>query len=223
MRTIALCTLLAAATGVHAETTPANFLDGERSLPTLIEFPELRGDATVTISCLGIIESNGRMEEHSCYRRQAGDEVFIREIYDIMKKARFQPAVVDGRERSVVFQYRIQFAKKGDEQEIRLVANPGYEENVDAYGQEHIAAQRVFAKEDWQKSCPQQAGFLVLAKANVDFEGTPSAVSIVHADGIPITQRCEQALIDNLLASQFVPAIADGESVPSTFVEPFGN
>lgn len=224
MRTlIAVCVGLMIGNQVFAQTTPADFLDGERSLNMLIEFPELRGDASVTISCFGLLDGGGKMGEHGCYQRNPGDDVFVRNIYDIIKKARFTPAMHDGRQVTVVFQYRIQFVKKGEEQIIRMVANPGYEENVDAYGSEHIAAQRVYGKEGWEKSCPKQAGFVVLAKANVDYEGTPSSASITQAGGIPITQRCEQALIDNLLNSRFIPAMVDGETVTSTFVEPFGN
>ena len=155
--------------------------------------------------------------------RNPGDEAFIAAIYDVIKKARLVPARYQGKEVEVVFQYRIQFVKKGDEQTLSLVANPGYEENVDAYGSEHVAAQRLMRKETWQKSCPQQTRFVVLAKANVDYEGRPSAASIEHAEGIPITPRCESALIQNLLDSRYIPAYADGEPVTSTFVEPFGN
>ena len=208
-----------------AETafTPADFSTGDKSLGNLIEFPELRGDASVTISCLGLLSGRGKFDQHACYQRNPGDETFIAPIYKAVKKARLKPASYAGRQVDVVFQYRVKFVKAGDEQTLNFVANPGYEENVDAYGPEHIAAQRLMHKETWQNSCPQQTKFLVLARANVDYDGRPSAVSIDHADGIAITPRCEAALVQNLLDSRFIPAFADGEAVPSTFVEPFGN
>ena len=121
-----------------------------------------------------------------------------------------------------MFQYRVHFEQKGEEQNLVFLANPGLGENVEAYGIDHTAAQRLMEKERWQKSCPQQTKFLVLARANVDWEGRPSAVSIQHMGGIPITQGCEQALQQAILDSRFIPAFADGEPVPSTFVEPFG-
>ena len=101
---------------------------------------------------------------------------------------------------------------------------------------QHVGAQRLMRKEAWQKSCPQQNRFVVMARANVDWDGNPSAVSITHLDGIPITQKCEDAIRNAVLDSRFIPvplprfppvrcipAFADGEPVPSTFVEPFGN
>ncbi len=219
--------LLAAVYGLtaHAQvtSTPARFGDGEKSVGRLIEFPELRGDTTVTISCLGIVTSRGKLDKESCYLRSPGDEPFIAAFMKASRKARLVPATFDGRPVSVVFQFRVQFKKEGEEQTILFAENPGYEENVNAYGAGHIGAQRVMRKETWQKSCPKQAKFVVLARGNVDYDGTPGAVSIEHGTGIPITDTCRAALEENLLNSRFIPAFADGESVPSTFVEPFGN
>lgn len=221
---IALLACIATVQSAPAQQhTPADFGDGEKSLGKLIEFPELRGDTSVAISCIGLLEKNGKLEKHGCYRRNPGDETFAASIYSVIKKARLVPAVYDGKPATVVFQYRAQFVQKGEDKEINFVANPGYAENVEAYGHEHVAAQRLFGKEGWGKSCPRQAKFVVLVKANVDYDGTPGAVSVTHAEGIPITQKCEQAIIDTIVTSRFIPAMADGEAVPSTFVEPFGN
>lgn len=224
---VVVLTLLASGVGnpVSAETafTPGRFGDGEKSLGKLIRFPELRGDTTVAISCIGILTGRGKLDKHSCYRRNPGDETFITEILRGSRKARLVPATYDGRAVDVVFQYRVQFKKEGEELTLQFVANPGYEENVEAYGTGHIAAQRVMAKENWQKSCPRQAKFLVLARANVDYDGTPGAVTIQPGTGIPITETCRSALEQTMLNSRFIPAFADGESVPSTYLEPFGN
>jgi hypothetical protein len=215
--------LLAAAGSAAADSVPAGFGSGEKSLGELIEFPELKGDTIATISCIGIVEKSGKLDRHGCYKVNPGDDTFIASIYKAVKKARLTPASIDGKEVDVVFQYRAQFVKKGDTQTVEFVANPGHGENVEAYGSEHVAAQRVMAKETWEKSCPQQARFIVLARANVDYEGRPGAVSIEHLNGIQVRPKCIEALTANILASRFIPAFADGEPVPSAFLEPFGN
>ena len=220
---VLLACIGAASNSGAQEYSPASFSDGEKSLSELIEFPELRGDASVTISCLGLLEANGKLDKHGCYVRNPGDETFVAAIYKAVRKARLVPAVYDGKSATVVFQYRVQFVQKGEEKEVNFAANPGYGENVEAYGHEHVAAQRLFRKEAWQRACPKQAKFVVLVKANVDFNGTPSAVSVTHVNGISITGKCQQAIIDDVLGSRFIPAMADGEPVPSTFIEPFGN
>ena len=228
MQSLRVTTVLAAALlslSANAQTSfsPARFGDGEKSLGELIEFPELRGDTTVTISCLGILSARGKLDKHSCYRRNPGDEPFIAAFLKASRKARLVPATYDGRAVPVIFQFLIQFKQEGEEQKLLFAAHPGYEENVLAYGGNHIGAQRVMGKETWQKACPKQAKFVVLARANVDYDGTPGAVTIEHGTGIPITDACREALEANMLNSRFIPAFADGESVPSTFVEPFGN
>ena len=215
--------LAATASTALAEFSPATFSTGEKSLETLIEFPELRGDVSVTISCISLLARNGKLEEHGCYQQNPGDEAFIAPLYKAARKARLVPAVLDGKPVSVVFQYRAHFTKQGEDETVQFVANPGYEENVEAYGAAHVAAQRVYTKDDWEKSCPKQARFIVMVRANVDYDGTPSAASVTHLNGINITEKCEQAIIDSVLESRFIPAHADGEAVPSTFVEPFGN
>jgi len=220
---LALGAAICGGASAQAEFSPANFGDDEKSLRNLIEFPELRGDTAVTVSCIGVLKSRGKFDQHYCYQRNPGDETFVRQIYRVIKKARLKPATYNGRGVEVVFQYQVRFEQKGEEQRLDFAANPGLGENVEAYGIRHVAAQRLMRKEQWQKSCPQQTQFVVLARANVNWEGTPSAVSITHMDGIPITQKCEQAITQAVLDSRFIPTFADGEPVPSTYVEPFGN
>jgi len=207
----------------QSEFQPASFGDHEKSLGRLSEVPELRGDTLVTILCIGILEDNGKFDGHGCFQRDPGDGTFISRIYDAAKKARLTPATYGGREVDVVFQYQVQFRQKDEERTLGLLPNPGVEENVEAYGPEHSAAQRLLHRGSWEKDCPQQTAYRVLVKANVDLDGTPSAVSVNHVSGIPITARCEQALERTILDSRFIPAFDDGEAVPSTYAELFGN
>lgn len=214
---------VSAETARQADFTPAAAGNGENSFQNVIEFPELRGDTTVEIGCLGLLENNGKFDEHLCYRVNPGDDTFIRAIAKSIRKVRFVPATLDGKDVDVVFQYRAKFVKAGDDETIEVIANPGVVENVEAYGSDHVAAQRVMKRERWQDECPKKARFIVLARANVDFDGTPSSVSLQHMDGIRITEKCSTAIEQNLLASAFIPAEVDGETVPSTYIEPFGN
>ena len=225
LTTLAILAMTAApATGTAQPTyVPGNFGSGEKTLAELIEFPEMRGDVSVAIYCIGVLTSKGKLDKHGCFRRDPGDETFGAAIYKAADKARLQPATYNGKPVSVIFQYRVLFIQKGEDKTLRFVANPGYAENVEAYGHDHIAAQRLYDGERWQKACPKQASFTVLARANVDYDGTPAAASVEHIQGLVITERCQQAIIDAILASRFIPAMDDGEPVPSTFVQRFGN
>lgn len=208
----------------RAERIPALLPEGEESLQALIEFPELKGDTTAVIRCAARVESNGRMRDNGCVANAPADELFIVPINRAARKARLSPAVADGRAMEIYLQYRVEFTKTGDEQTVRVYPNPGVKENIEAYGPEHVAAQRAIGKEEWQDVCPERAQYLVWLKGHVAEDGSQSNLSLTHGAGLSPAPRCRQAILDSVAASVFFPALAeDGEPVPSTFVEPFGN
>ncbi len=206
-----------------AERTPARLASGKDALPTLIEFPELKGDTTAVIRCAAIVENNGKLDMNGCIAEQPADQLFIEAIIEAADDARAVPAVADGDKKPVYLQYRVEFIKKGSEQTINVYPNPGVQENIDAYGQDHVAAQRVVGKEKWQDECPKSSAYFVWLKGHVAPDGTPSSLSLTHGGGLKPTPRCQQAILDTVTNSLFFPALADGEPVPSTYVEPFGN
>lgn len=219
---ILLIATLASGEG-RAERTAAVLGDGEDSLSQLIRFPELKGDTTAVIRCAARVEENGRMKDNGCAATSPADQVFIEPINKAARKARLMPANADGRKKEIYFQYRVEFVQKGDEQIVNVFPNPGVQENIDAYGAGHVAAQRVVGKEEWQDVCPERAQYLVWLKAHVAEDGTPSNLSLTHGGGLKPTPRCEQAILASAESSLFFPALADGEPVPSTYVEPYGN
>lgn len=223
LSTSALIALAFLSTDALAERSPALFGSGEESLPSLIEFPELKGDTTVTLRCAALVETNGNLDMNGCYAENPADQLFIKAIVEAAEDARAQPAVADGDPQTVYLQYRVRFVKKGDEQTIDVYPNPGVQENIDAYGEGHVAAQRVVGKEHWQDVCPENAAYLVWLKAHVAPDGMASNLSLTHGGGLNPTPRCRQAILDTVSSSLFFPALADGEPVPSTYVEPFGN
>lgn len=207
----------------RAERQGALLATGEDSLTQRIEFPELRGDTTATIRCAARIQANGRMKDNGCASTTPSDQVFIAPINKAARKARLTPAVADKRNLEVYLQYRVEFIKKGDDETINVYPNPGVQENVEAYGADHVAAQRAIGKEEWQGICPGRAQYLVWLKAHVAEDGTASNLSLTHGGGLKPPPRCEEAILSSAGNSLFFPALADGEPVPSTYVEPYGN
>jgi hypothetical protein len=207
----------------RAERSAAVLGTGEDALQKLIKFPELKGDTTATIRCAARIESNGKMKDNGCAAVSPADQIFIDPINKAARKARLAPAQADGRAQEVYFQYRVEFVKKGDEQAVNVYPNPGVQENIEAYGAAHVAAQRAIGKEKWQDVCPERAQYLVWLKGHVAEDGTPSNLSLTHGGGLKPTPRCQEAILGSAESSIFFPALADGEPVPSTYVEPYGN
>jgi hypothetical protein len=116
----------------RAERMAAMLGTGEDSLPELIEFPELKGDTSAVIRCAARVEDSGKMKDNGCAASSPADQIFIEPINKAAKKARLTPAVADGREAGIYFQYRVEFIKKGDEDTVNVYPNPGVQENIEA-------------------------------------------------------------------------------------------
>lgn len=205
------------------DRNPARVGTGEDSLGARIEFPELKGDTTAVLRCAALVQPNGRMKKNGCYVEAPADQIFIEPINKAARKATMIPASAGGSRQEVYFQYRVQFDKKGDTQTVKILENPGIQENVEAYGQDHVAAQRAVGQEAWQKVCPSRAEYLVWLKAHVAPDGTASSFSLTHGSGITPPPRCQQSIIETAESSTFFPALAEDAPVPSTYIEPFGN
>jgi len=218
--------LLAPLTALQADDTrPANFEHEEmkRRLNKRIVFPKMTRDATVMLHCVSQIASNGRMKETGCYTKDQFDSDFASAVIKGAKKAHMNPAIINGKAQKVYLQFRVGFIAKGDDREIHLFLNNGYTENVEAYGVDYTAAQRVIGKEPWQGKCPQRANYLLTLRAYVGEDGRSDSPSLEKVSGIMPTIDCRNAIKDTILASAFTPALADGYPVPSAYVELFGN
>lgn len=223
---LTLLAILGSAWAIAQDLRPANFdyEEEDRRMDSLIAFPEAKGDISVVLSCFSQIQTSGKMESTACYLKNNYDEPFVMAVNKAAKKARANPAMIDGQPQTVYLQFRVEFIKEGDDERIHFYMNPGYEENVKAYGYEHIAGQRVIGKnEAWNAVCPKRARFAVWVKAYLGEDGRADSPSLVHADGIMPTAACQDAIKQTIINSRYTPAYADGEPVPSTFVEPFGN
>lgn len=221
---LAVCVISLTASAVAAaQRQPARVGTGEDSLPARIEFPELKGDASAVVRCAAQVEDGGDMEKNGCYTEGPSDQLFIPAINEGARRAQMTPASVDGREVEVYFQYRVKFEKKDAETSVTVLENPGVTENVEAYGEDHVAAQRAVGDERWQEVCPSRAQYLVWLRAHVAPDGSVSNPSLTHGGGIMPTPRCQQSILETVENSIFFPALSDGEAVPSTYVEPFGN
>jgi hypothetical protein len=218
--------LLVAGAALSADDMrPANFEheESKRRLDKRIVFPKMTRDATVMLLCISQVAANGKMKETGCYTKDQFEVDFSSAVIKGAKKARMNPAVVNGKAQKIYLQFRVEFIAKGDDRKINLYLNPGYAENVEAYGVEYVAAQRVIGKEPWQDICPQRAKYLLTLKAFVGEDGRSGSPSLEKVSGIMPTPDCQNTIKDTILSSSFTPGMADGYPVPSAYVELFGN
>jgi hypothetical protein len=204
---------------------PATFdhEESKRRLENRIEFPEVKGDMSNMIYCFAQIEKSGKMKDTGCFMKENFDPPFANAIMKAAKKSQMTPAIINGEKRKIYLQFRVEFIAKGDERSIYLYLNPANTENIEAYGYDHIAAQRAIGKEPWQDICPQRAKYLLIARAFVGEDGRSSNPSLERVSGIMPTADCQNAIKETILQSSFTPAMADGYPVPSAFVESFSN
>ena len=225
--TVIVALLFCASAGAQDKFMPAHFgyEEEDRQLYNLIPFPEIKGNVTVMLKCFSQLEASGKMKNTACLMNDQFDAPFAAAVAQAAKKARMTPASINGKDVMVYVQFRTEFVAEGDERKIKVILNPGYPENVDAYGEDHVAAQRLLTgkAEPWQKVCPQRAAYAVWAKAYVGEDGHSDAPSIEHAGGVVPTAACQEAIKAQILESRYIPAIDDGFPVPSTFVEIFSN
>ncbi len=198
-----------------------NITESKNKLDSLIEFPEVTGNISVTISCFSQVQTGGKMKKTGCYSANGFEATFAAAVSKAARKARLNPAIIGGKPRKVFLQFRVEFNAEGAEEKrvetIDLHLNPGYEENIIAYGFEHIAGQRAIGrKESWQEACPRHAKFAVWARAYLGEDGRAESPSVEHATGIIPTAPCIDAIKRVIVASQYVPATSEG-------VEIFGN
>jgi len=215
---------------VAADWRSADFdvAENKKKLDSLIKFPEVTGNISVTISCFSQIQTSGKMKETGCYSANKFEASFGAAVSKAARKALLNPAVIGGKPRKVFLQFRVEFNAEGAEDKrietIDLHMNPGYEENIIAYGFDHIAGQRAIGRDEaWQKTCPRHARFAVWARAYLGEDGKAENPTVEHATGIVPTAPCLNAIKRVIVASQYVPATSEGVAVPSTFVEIFGN
>jgi len=222
----ALTTVLCSAALAQGEFRPADFdfEEDKRRMDRLVVFPEIKGDVSVMLLCFSRVQPNGKMENTGCYLQNNYDEPFVTAVNKAASKARMNPAIIDGKAREIYLQFRVEFVAEKEDRRIHFHLNPGYEENVKAYGEDHIAGTRAFQKkEKWMQICPRRANFAVWARAYLGEDGKADSVSVVHADGIMPTAACQEAIKQTILSSKYTPAYAEGVPVPSTYVEIFGN
>ncbi len=222
---ISFLLLIATAGQASAEFRPASFdhEESKRRLANRIEFPDVSGKVSVMILCYSQIEKSGKMKDTGCYLKDNYDSQFANAIVKAAKKSSMMPALIDGKARKIYMQFRVEFIADGDEREIILYPNPGYTENIEAYGAEFVAGQRAIGKEPWQDVCPQRAKYVVVVRAFLGEDGHTESPSIERLSGIMPTPDCQEMIKETILNSAYVPGMADGYPVPSAFVETFGN
>lgn len=197
--------------------THANFVEGERSMANLVEFPDVDGDIEVIVTCTGIASAKGRLQEAKCSAPNDPDLDFTMAVSRRFNAARLIPATVDGNSEEVDFQFAVHFRQENDRQTVNVY--PNNSKNVDRLGLDYLSAQR-FSPYVWPNRCGSwRREELILEVAIIDATGKPRNIDLVTA-GSSLRPNCKAALESQLKDGRWIPASYKGQFVDSIWVNP---
>ena len=215
---LSMAPIAAADDDVAPSFTPANFVEGERSLKNLIRFPKIKGDLSIVVTCTSIGTAKGRIQEAKCSAADDPDQKFAIAVSRRTRSARITPAIVDGKNEQVDFQFNVVFTRIGETETIDVYTNN--HKNLDRFGPDYISAQRYSPYELPDVCKERRLSYLILEIAVVTKEGRVKE-SDLHVDSIGIAKVCETSLREITRRSRFVPAFHDGSPVESVWVNPW--
>ena len=219
---IAMLILLPAAlVSAQEDTTPtfshARFVDGDRSIGNLVDFPRIDGDAEVAVICNGIATAKGRLDDAICSAPDDIDQKFTMAVSRRFRSTRLVPATIDGRAEEVKFQFTVVFKKQADTETVDVYLNNG--KNVDRLGLDYVGAQ-LYSTHIWPTRC---SGWtrddLIIEAAVVQADGLPREVNVMSASvGLP--PACSAGLTSQLEAARWIPASLEGRYVEAVWINP---
>jgi len=203
--------------GAIPDFTHAKFVEGDRSLKSLIEFPDIDFDVEITLMCNGTASAKGRLQNGKCSSPGDPDLLFTMSVSRVFNTLRVVPATVNGREEEVDFQFVVIFKKAGEAESIEIY--PNNQKNVDRLGLDYISAQRYSPHPLPNRCAGWQKDDLLVEAAIVDVNGRPRDVNVMSASvGIP--RSCRKGIISQLEDARWIPAIYQGQYVESVWINP---
>ena len=191
--------------------TPALLSSGEQSLQNLIEFPDWRGDAEISILCGARLAADGEFLDNHCWGFDRRKFYYIKKIEEVVGDARAIPARVNGKNKSVWIQYSIDFRKIGDAKSI--IVNPNWGFNRKAYGRHYISPQLYYAPKR-SMYCHKDMSFTV--QMQIDESGKIQDAKVISGKA---NDKCQKKLAEFVKNAKYMPAMHQGASVAVKYVD----
>lgn len=198
-----------------AADRPGGFREDRRSLESYIEYPEGLPAGNYVLFCAGDLLENGRLRSVTCHSGTSQHEKLMRAIRRIAERAenmRLSPAQLDGKRARVWFNFSVLFAESGL---VKVV--PNHLLNATQYGFNYTSAQRGTRGHPFP-SCGRTT--LLIGRVEIDADGTARNANVAISDEVE-SDRCHESVRRVLEESRYIPAMADGKFVPSTYEEIF--
>lgn len=212
---------------VDPDFVPAKLRNDNYSLADAIEFPRSGSDDDIvfSIACNTPVDRQGNLwrrgdlikppsPEHNSYCIGDGEESgpYERKVIEALKRARMEPAKVDGKKTSVSMKFTVIFRRISGQEEIYVV--PNWYLNQDELGINYYAPQ-VVQNSVLKNSSPRCLNRDVLLRVVVNNQGL--ITSATHHLG-KISKKCLSRTIDWVESWEFIPGTVNGISTEMPFL-----
>jgi hypothetical protein len=218
---ISLFLVTFASAGLAADEAPrfthARFIEGDRSMQTLIDFPDIDQDTEVTVTCTGHASAKGRLRDARCSAPNDPGLKFTMAVSRRFNSTRLTPARVSGKTEQVDFQFTVVFRKAAQIETIEVY--PHNMKNVDRLGLDYLGAQR-YSVHPWPARCRDfTRDDLIMEVAIVNELGVPRDFDILAAN-FGLSAACRDGFANHLRNGLWIPAMYNGEFVESVWANP---
>ncbi len=200
------------------DTFPAHFGTAEQDLLEKLDIPQIAKGTQLISRCAGWVSDEGIFVRVFCFTDQSltQNEQFAvqlsQSIPDAAASTQITPAMVNGSNKSVWFNFSVVIDSSGSDQEVMVLNNHLYNEAT--LGRDYISAQR-YDRRNW--GCYGFTG-------NVSFGiyvSSDSEASDFQSIQKTLTKNCERRILRALRRSKYIPAFLDGSPIDSHYIEFF--
>lgn len=199
--------------------SPATLIETENSLQNVLKFPNTRQDIDLIIICSVYVDRFGNFGSPFCFGNAQGTSSYVDAIAEAAENTKIKPAVYEGSETAVTYEFAVNFKKLGDQQEIIIYQNHGYDS--DKYGYEYISPQsirNIGSNASRTRTC-DRAFESAAVQLLIDINGIPTEIGFARAsEELQNDEDCKQRILSGFESWRFIPAFLNGQPVEAYYV-----
>ena len=195
-----------------AESTPAQFGKYAERFAKMIKLPASPPFETASFQCTGWARG-GFLRPVSCDGHRAWEVAVVNDL--IHRRIRVVAAEARGRKQTTWMQFTVNVERTEAGDEISLVPNHGH--SIAELGEHYVSPQRYESnRATYHRVCP--TGYDVRVSGLVKLDGRIADTQVTRSE---MPESCNEAILDYLRTSEFIPAHLNGEAVEAVLVDRF--
>ncbi|BFM08694.1 energy transducer TonB [Halioxenophilus aromaticivorans] len=200
--------------------TPAHFLNDGKDIIAAIEYPPQAQEGTVTVRGAAKVSKGGTVRYVSIHTNSEQPELIEPFEQAVVKglgnRWKISPAIVNGKQVKVWFNFSVVFEKYKDSTRITLHESLVF--NPSKHPSNYIDPQR-YGRMPWPAACGKhelRELTPIYIGTNIDKTGTPTNPRVLAGE---VLENCKQSLLKRISEATFIPAMHNGNFVSGTHIE----